>query len=222
MFADVCCVCTICITTVLNLNLQTTRLPTPDVWLNKRLTIEALIEEDSQNFNCSVFINFKPFIFISNIINQPIMFSLFLLLYFFTISYSSCGKVMFSQVSVCTWGKGVHPLGWQSPPWEMPPVILPSGKHLSWSDTSPSPPRQTPLPWQTPPPGQTLPPTEMATAADSTHPTGMHSCCYRLGTVYSKSFVGKVLLRIKWKFELTVHFKHVREMIEKYCTVTLT
>ena len=36
--------------------------------------------------------------------------------------------------------------------------------------------------------------------------------------VNSKSFVGKVLLRIKWKFELTVHFKH--EMIEKYFTVT--
>ena len=27
--------------------------------------------------------------------------------------------------------------------------------------------------------------------------------CYRSGTVNSKSFVGKVLLRIKWKFELT-------------------
>ena len=31
---------------------------------------------------------------------------------------------------------------------------------------------------------------------------------YRSGTVNSKSFVGMVLLRIKWKFELTVHFKH--------------
>ena len=31
---------------------------------------------------------------------------------------------------------------------------------------------------------------------------------YRSGTVNSKSFVTKVLLRIKWKFELTVHFKH--------------
>ena len=31
---------------------------------------------------------------------------------------------------------------------------------------------------------------------------------YRSGTVNSKSFIGKVLLRIKWKFELTVHFKH--------------
>ena len=36
---------------------------------------------------------------------------------------------------------------------------------------------------------------------------------YRSGTVNSKSFVGKVLLRIKWKFELTVYFKH--EMLGK-------
>ena len=41
---------------------------------------------------------------------------------------------------------------------------------------------------------------------------------YRLGTVNSKSFVSKILLQIKWKFELTVHFKH--EMLEKYFTVT--
>ena len=36
---------------------------------------------------------------------------------------------------------------------------------------------------------------------------------YRLGTVNSKSFVGKDFLRNKWKYELTVHFKH--EMIAK-------
>ena len=41
----------------------------------------------------------------------------------------------------------------------------------------------------------------------------MHSC-YRLGTVNSKSFVSKVLLRIKWNFELTVHFEH--EMLGKW------
>ena len=29
---------------------------------------------------------------------------------------------------------------------------------------------------------------------------------YRSGMVNSKSFVGKYLLRIKWNFELTVHF----------------
>ena len=36
---------------------------------------------------------------------------------------------------------------------------------------------------------------------------------HRLGTVNSKSFVGKDFLRIKWKYELTMHFKH--EMIRK-------
>ena len=46
---------------------------------------------------------------------------------------------------------------------------------------------------------------EMATAADSMHPTGIYSYTLSLqvGTVNWKSFVGKVLLRIKWKFELT-------------------
>ena len=38
-------------------------------------------------------------------------------------------------------------------------------------------------------------------------------CRYRLGKVNSKSFVSKVLFPIKWKFELTVHFKH--EMLGK-------
>ena len=36
---------------------------------------------------------------------------------------------------------------------------------------------------------------------------------YRSGTINSKSFVSKVLLRIKWECELTVHFKH--GMLEK-------
>ena len=39
------------------------------------------------------------------------------------------------------------------------------------------------------------------------------SMLYRSGTVNSKSFVGKVFLRIKWKFEFTMHFKY--EMIAK-------
>ena len=44
-------------------------------------------------------------------------------------------------------------------------------------------------------------------------------CCkyrihrYRSGMVNSKSLVSKVLLRVKWKFELTVLFKH--EMLGK-------
>ena len=37
--------------------------------------------------------------------------------------------------------------------------------------------------------------------------------------VNSKSFVGKDFLRIKWKYELTVHFKH--EMMGKHFTETL-
>ena len=36
---------------------------------------------------------------------------------------------------------------------------------------------------------------------------------YTSGTVNAKSLVGKVLLRIKWKFKLTVYFKH--EMLGK-------
>ena len=42
---------------------------------------------------------------------------------------------------------------------------------------------------------------------------------YRSGTVNSKPFVGKVFLRIKWKFELTVHFKD--EIILKHVTEIL-
>ena len=36
--------------------------------------------------------------------------------------------------------------------------------------------------------------------------------------VNSNSFVGKDFLRIKWSFELTVHFEH--EMIRKHFTET--
>ena len=32
--------------------------------------------------------------------------------------------------------------------------------------------------------------------------------CFRSGMVNAKSFVGKDLLQIKWKYILTVHFKH--------------
>ena len=71
----------------------------------------------------------------------------------FTVRNSSCGKVMFSQVSVCPQGGGVHP------PWaETPP------DRRSYAETPP-PPRA-----DTPPHRQT------ATAADGTHSTGMHSC----------------------------------------------
>ena len=38
------------------------------------------------------------------------------------------------------------------------------------------------------------------------------------GTVNSKSFVGKDFLRNKWKYELTMHFKH--EIIGEHFTET--
>ena len=86
----------------------------------------------------------------------------------------SCGKVIFSQECVknsvhgggelclaqCMLGytpPGQTPPG-QTPPWADTPL---------WADT---PPRQTPTLGRPPPLQQT------ATAADDTHPTGMHSC----------------------------------------------
>ena len=71
-----------------------------------------------------------------------------ILLEFFlvTVRNSSCGKVMFSQVSVCPRGEGCTPS----------------------CQADINPPRQTHPP--------SPPPPQMATAADGTHPTGMHSC----------------------------------------------
>ena len=70
----------------------------------------------------------------------------------FTVHNSSCGKVMFSQVSVCTQGEVYTPV----------------------ADTPP--PRLTPL-WEvTPLPDHT------ATAADGKHATVMHSCSVNIFT----------------------------------------
>ena len=100
----------------------------------------------------------------------------------------SCDKVMFSQASVIlyTGGGGV---------WQTPPGRHPSGRHPP-GQTSPGrrPPRQTRPLSRHPPQVDTLlpsacwdthplpsawwdiPPPPVATAADVTHPTGMHSC----------------------------------------------
>ena len=57
-----------------------------------------------------------------------------------------------------------------------------AGIHPPWADSPPPslgrhPPEQTTPPGRHIPPGQTLPPPQQtATAADGTHPTGMHSC----------------------------------------------
>ena len=64
-----------------------------------------------------------------------------------TVRNSSCGKVMFSLVSLCPGGR-CTPLYAETHPGQTPPRL--------------TPPRH--------------PPPEMATAVDGTHPTGMHSC----------------------------------------------
>ena len=111
-----------------------------------------------------------------------------------TVSNSSCGKVMFLQVSVCPQGGGAHPSLGRHPPWHTLPLSRhPPGRQPLWADTSLGrhPHRQTP-PWaDTPLP---LPPTpEMATAVDGTHPTGMHSFwqdfCWKLHENTVKEFV---------------------------------
>ena len=109
---------------------------------------------------------------------SPIFY--FKILAYYSASYwyclqHSCGKVMFSQVSVilftgamcipeCTGGD--TPRADTPPPGRHLPPDTPSGQTPPWQ--TPLPPADTP--WQTP----TLSPT--ATAADGTHPTGMHSC----------------------------------------------
>ena len=61
---------------------------------------------------------------------------------------------MFSRACV---KNSVH-RGWVSiPPWQTPQEDTPIGQTLPWADTPP-------------------PPNQTATAADGTHPTGMHSC----------------------------------------------
>ena len=79
------------------------------------------------------------------------------------LDYRSFGKVMFLHLSVSHFvrrGGGVHPLG-RHPHRQTSPLGRhpPPGRH---------PPRADISPGQTPP--------KTATAADVTHPTGMHSC----------------------------------------------
>ena len=80
-------------------------------------------------------------------------------------------------------------------------LILFTGGVCVWADT----PRQTPTPRQThpqadkhlPPPRQT--PLEKATAADGTHPTGMHSFYYffRIGTILVVTTVSCIKYKCK-------------------------
>ena len=119
---------------------------------------------------------------------------------FITVRNSSCGKVMFSQVSVCPQGGGVHPqahipLGrhppGRHPPWADPPVqTLPLGRHAShgrqthpsgqtspgqtphWADARPLTGRHSP--GQTPPWADTLPWADTPPPEMATAADGMH------------------------------------------------
>ena len=91
----------------------------------------------------------------------------------------SCGKVMFLHLSVILSMGGCLPqcmLGYtpqQTPPGQTPPrqtTHTPPGRHPPGQ----TPPRQTPSRIDTPP-RQTSPPPAI-TAADGTHPAGIHSC----------------------------------------------
>ena len=81
---------------------------------------------------------------------------------------------MFSQASVILSTGGV----WVDTPRADTSLGRPTGQTPHWADNplgrhpflGRQPPGQTPLP------GQTLLPQQTATAADGTHPTGMHSC----------------------------------------------
>ena len=109
--------------------------------------------------------------------------------------WNEVAKVMFSQASVWPPRGGVClSAWWDTPPWEQTPPPWsrhPRSRHPleqtpPWSRHPPS--RQPPLGADTPqsrhlpgadtPQEQTHPPRDTATAADGTHPTGMHSCFY--------------------------------------------
>ena len=99
----------------------------------------------------------------------------------------------------------------QTHPWNRPPrADTPWSRHPPGADTpppeqtlhSPPPGADTPTPGSRhppPPPEQTLPPPgETATAADGTHPTGMHSCSFEMLFVFDGSqFCVRILHRQK-------------------------
>ena len=127
----------------------------------------------------------------------------------------SCGKVMFLHLSVIlfTGVCGRHPQA-ETPLGRHPQADTPP-RQTSHPQADTPPPRQTPhpprqtspgqtTPQQPPPPGrhspgrhpprQTSPPQEMATAADGSHPTGMHSCFLFDSGVLAYPLYGIVIL----------------------------
>ena len=78
---------------------------------------------------------------------------------------------MFLQASVCPWGKGVSASVHGGIPHPPPRADTPQAD----TPREQTPPRADTPPKQTPPTREQIPPRETPTAADGTHPTGMHS-----------------------------------------------
>ena len=119
-----------------------------------------------------------------------------------TVRNSSCGKVMFSQVSVCPQGGRCTPLWQTDPSWK---------SDTPWADT----------PWQAdtplagrPPWAGRHPPQQTATAADGTHPTGMHSCLSTLisGNMMKATNLAVIILHLIILF--------IGSLTHTYCLIT--
>ena len=98
------------------------------------------------------------------------------------VKFLHLSVILFTEVVCLSACWESTPLGADTPQTRHPP-------HRSWhplgADTSPdrvhhpgagTPQEQTPSPHTRQPPGADTPPPDMATVADATHPTGMHSC----------------------------------------------
>ena len=96
--------------------------------------------------------------------------------------FSQASVILFMGVADTPWAETPHPLA-EPPPWTDPPEQTPL-----WADTSRKTAPWTDTPWADTPLGRhPYPPrAKTATAADGTHPTGMHSCCFWFGTLQQR------------------------------------
>ena len=121
-------------------------------------------------------------------------------------------KVMFLHRSVCPQGG-------------LPQCMLryhPPGPGTPLRDQAAPPPGPGTLPDQAHPPGPGTPSEQTATAADGTHPTGMHSCLLMnfLMNVYVLLCLRVQNRRKKWNFPL--NFRTMRKLSELYSGIFQT
>ena len=112
-----------------------------------------------------------------------------------------------------------RPPGRHHPPGKHPQADIPLADTTPWANT-PLPRADTSLgthPTRHTPPKQRSPPSEMATAADGTHPTEMHSCFhsrhYVANTSIGKRAVGKTFL---FYFDVLLQFSDKCQLASKY------